>query len=208
MDAQELWATKYARLWSEERAKEDARREQAFLDLPIEVCGEPLRAMTPRDLLLLNGCESPFVCPAEPTAPDVALFLWALHIENDRADTWRTRRARKQMLLRIAPRNFEACVAACNDYVAEMFLDAPQGSVDRSERRPLGTCFIAPLVINIALETGWSQSDIVGTSLPRLFQYSKAIRAREAGKDFTDFSPSDRFTDAFLCELNAPKPAS
>jgi hypothetical protein len=208
MDAQELWATKYARLWSDERAKEDARREQAFLDLPIDVCGEPLRAMTPRDLLMLNGCESPFVCPGEPGAADVALFIWTLHAENDRTDTWRQRRARARMIRRIAPRNFDECVAACHEYVSEIFLDAPQGSVDRSERRPLGTCFIAPLVINIALETGWSQHEIIATSLPRLFQYSKAIRAREGGKEFTDFSPSDRFTNEFLCELNSPKAAS
>jgi hypothetical protein len=33
----------------------------------------------------------------------------------------------------------------------------------------------------------------------------KAIRARELGKEFADFSPSDALTDQFLCELNQPE---
>lgn len=205
MDAQELWATKYARLWSEERAKEDARREQAFLDLPMTVCGEELRAMTPRDLLLLNGVESPFVCPFEPTAGDIALFLWVLHKDNKGADSWGERRARGRMIRRVASRGFMQSVKECEGYVDEIFQDAPAGSVGQGERRPLGTCFIAPLVISIALETGWAQADIIGTPLPRLFQYSKAIRARNDGKDFVDTAPSDRLTGQFLNELNSTR---
>jgi hypothetical protein len=202
MDAQELWATKFARRFAEERAREEARREQAFLDLPILAAGEPLRLMTPRDLLVLNGAESPFVCPTEMDAGHVAMFFWVLHEENDGTNTWRNRRRKTALLRRLAPKSFDEVVAAGRDYVDEIFQDSPAGRESSGERKPLGTCFLAPLVVNIALETGWSQGEIVGTPLPRLFQYMKAIRARTAGKDFTDFSPSDRFTNEFLCELN------
>lgn len=205
MDAQELWASKYAQRFYEERAKEDARREQAFLDLPMTVCGEELRAMTPRDLLVLNGVESPFVCPFEPTAAHVALFLWVLHVDNKGTDSWGERRAKRKMIRRVASRGFVQSVKECEAYVEEMFQDAPQSSANQGERRPLGTCFIAPLVIGIALETGWSQADIINTSLPRLFQYSKAIRARAEGKDFVDVAPSDRLTGQFLSELNSTR---
>ena len=205
MDARELWATKYAQLWSEERAKEEARREQAFLDLPITVCGEPLRAMTPYDLLLLNGAESPFVCPTEIEPGHVALFFWLLHAENDHSDGWRNRRRKRALIRRLAPKAFDEVVKGAREYVEEIFQDAPQGGggAGHEERRPLGTCFIAPLVIGIALETGWTQHDILGTPLPRLFQYKKAIARREQGRDFVDTSPSDRFTGEFLSELNA-----
>lgn len=202
MDAQELWASKYAHLHAEERAREDARREQAFLDIPAMVAGEPLRMMTPRDLLLLNGAESPFVCSGNIEPADVALFFWVLHEDNYGALSWANERRRAKVLRRISKRGFIALVSAARAYVDEVFQDAPQGATTTDERRPLGTCFLAPLVVNIALETGWSQNEILNTPLPRLFQYAKAIRARSLGKEFTDFSPSDRLTNEFLCELN------
>lgn len=205
MDPQKLWAEKYAARFAEERQREEGRREQAFLDLPHVICGEPLRAMTPRDLLLLNGVNSPFVCPIEPKPEDVLVFFWLLHVENDKTQSWRTRRKRDKMIRRLAPQPYETLVGSCIDYVEEIFMDAgTNGGVSNSERRPLGTCFLAPLIINIALETSWSQQDILGTPLPRLFQYMKAIRARKDGKEFVDHSPSDLLTSEFLKELSCP----
>lgn len=202
MTAEELWATKYAHRHAEERAREEARREQAFLDLPYLVAGEPLRAMTPRDLLILNGVESPFVCAGEMSPAHVAMFFWAMHRDNEGRQNWAERRARNALLKRMAPRQYEELVAAGIDYVQEIFMDAPKSSIDADTRRPLGTCFLAPLVMNIALETGWSQDEIINTPLPRLFQYTKALRARNLGKEFVDSSPSDRLTGDFLAELN------
>ena len=205
MTPEELWASKFAHRFAEERAREEARREQAFLDLPIIIGGEEVRAMTPRDLLLLNGAECPFVCGGSDTPEQVALFIWALHVDNDGTLGWRNRRRRDKMIRRLAPQNYETLVQACNGYVDEIFQDAPGGSGagdSPQERRPLGTCFLAPLVVNLAVETGWSQHEILGTPLPRLFQYYKAIRAREQGKKFIDSSPSDRLTSEFLAELN------
>lgn len=203
MDAHELWASKFAQEFAEEKAKEDARREQAFLDLPIEVGAEQLRAMTPVDLLILNGIESPFVCPGEPTAADVAVFLWVLNTENDGTSSWRNQRRKRAMTRRLRPLIFEVLVLACSDYVNEIFQDAPTSTGPaEDERRPLGTCFIAPLVMNMALETGWGQAEILHTPLPRLFQYRKALRARQEGREFIDHSPSDRLTGLFLAELN------
>ena len=202
MTPEELWASKFAHRFAEERAREEARREQAFLDLPIIIGGEEVRAMTPRDLLLLNGAECPFVCGGADSPEQVALFIWALHVENDGSLGWLNRRRRYKMIRRLAPQNYEELVRACNGYVEEMFQDAPGGGESPKERRPLCTCFLAPLVINLAVETGWSQHEILGTPLPRLFQYQKAIRAREDGKKFIDSSPSDRLTSEFLDELN------
>lgn len=201
MTPEELWASKFAQRFAEERAREDARREQAFLDLPIIVGGEELRAMTPRDLLLLNGAESPFVCGGDKTPEQVALFIWALHIANDGTLGWSNRRRRDKVIRRLAPQVYDDLVRACDQYVEEMFQDAPSGAVSE-DKRPLGACFLAPLVVNIAIETGWAQADILSTPLPRLFQYLKAIRAGEQGKKFIDSSPSDRLTSEFLEELN------
>lgn len=198
-----LWAEKYAARFAEERAREDARREQAFLDLPLVVAGEPLRAMTPVDLLVLNGVGSPFVgaSATPPTPGEIAVFFWWLSVDNDHSDTWRNRRAQRRLVRRIAGLPYADTVAAIRDYCDEVFQDQPQGG-ESGEKRPFGACFLAPLVVSIALETGWSQHEILRTPLSRLFQYTKAIRARHLGKEFKDFSPSDRLTGDFLSELN------
>jgi hypothetical protein len=130
------------------------------------------------------------------------MFFWVLHSENDGSDGWFARRKREKMVRRLAPQNYDALIKAGRDYVDEIFQDAGTPSSEISEKRPLGTCFLAPLVMNLALETGWSQHEILSTPLPRLFQYQKAMRARTQGKEFVDFSPSDRLTSEFLNELN------
>jgi len=58
------------------------------------------------------------------------------------------------------------------------------------------------IVMRIAKETGWDRNAILDTPLAELFQYLKYIAAREQGKDFNDWSPSDAITNEFLCELN------
>lgn len=201
MDANTLWEQKYARLWAEERAREEARREQAFLDLPHIVCGEPLRSLAAIDWVVLNGIKSPFVCGGQPTAGDIGVMLWWLHEDNDRTETRANLKRRAAMLRRIAGLPFVASVAEINDYIDEAFLDAPPAS-GSSDRRPLGTCFIAPMVLRIASETGWGEHEILATPLARLFQYSKVMTAKNAGKDFVDFAPSDRLMGEMLTELN------
>jgi hypothetical protein len=201
MDAQELWATHFAERFYCERLKEDARREQAFLDLSIEVCGESLRVMTPQDLLFLHGAESPLVCAGEVTAEDLAFFLWFLHEKNDQTKQFSNRLRRSAFLRRLVVLPFAPSVQEARAYVDEIFQDAPTGN--SGEARPLGTCFLAPLVVCLAVETGWSQREILTTPLPRLFQYQKVLRSRLLGKDFVDFSPSDRVKDEFLVRLNS-----
>lgn len=224
MDATELWATKYAQLHAEERAKEEARREQAFLDLPAKVCGEELRIMTAMDLLVLTGVDNAFVCGFDPRPGDVLVFLWFLSTDNNnpfgrpqsRLDAWANERRHKKLARRFAERvkishsasqlfvstpAFEADCKAIKEYVDEVFQDSRQGAGGEG-RRPLGACFLAPLVVNLAEDTGWSEDAILSTPLPRLFQYLKAIRAKKEGKEFTDWAPSDRVTGQFLAELN------
>ncbi len=203
MSPEELWASKYAARFAEEKAAEEARREQAFLDLPALVCGEELRMMTPMDLLVLNGVRSPFVCPGEVSPGDVALFLWYMNVSNDGGHGWRNERRKKQMFRRIAVRPFDAAVKSIFEHVEDIFQDAPGVSGgERDERRPLGTCFLVPLTLGIAKATHWGRDEILRTPLPQLFQFMKALRADAQGNDFVDTAPSDRIRSDFLSELN------
>ena len=204
MSPEELWATKYAARFAEERAREESHREEAFLNVTMTVCGEELRMMTPQDFLILNGIESPFVCSRDIEATDVVLFLWHLNVKNDGSSSWFNRRRRRQMIKRIIGLQFGECIKQIQNYTDKAFQDAPRASEEKGERisKPLGTCFLVPLIMRIAKETGWSKDEIMRTPMPQLFQFVKHLNAEALGKDFVDFSPSDRVTNEFLVDLN------
>jgi hypothetical protein len=61
LDAQTLWAEKYAARFADAKFQEDEAREQAFVDDTFVVYGERLRGMTPRDLLHLQVVQSPII---------------------------------------------------------------------------------------------------------------------------------------------------
>lgn len=204
MSPEELWQTKYAARFAQERALEESHREEAFLNITWTVCGEELRPMNPQDFLILNGIESPFVCAQEVEPADIVIFLWHLNALNDGSHSWLNERRRKKMIRRVAMLNFVDSTKACRQYVEKAFQDAPRARTDAGDRisKPIGTCFLVPLIMRIAKETGWSKDEIMRTPLPQLFQFIKHLNAEAMGKDFVDYSPSDRITNEFLVDLN------
>lgn len=204
MTPEELWATKYAARFSQERALEESRREEAFLDLTQTVCGEELRMMTPQDFLILNGIESPFVCSLDIEPADIVIFLWHLNALNDGSRSWFNERRRKKMIRRVAIRDFDKSIAECRTYIEKVFQDAPRARAAQGDKisKPIGTCFLVPLIMRIAKETGWAKDAIMATPLPQLFQFVKHLNAEALGNDFVDFAPSDRITNEFLVDLN------
>lgn len=204
MSPEELWASKYAARFAEERAREESHREEAFLNITQTVCGEELRMMNPQDFLILNGIQSPFVCALEPDAADVVIFLWHLNALNDGSHSWFNERRRKKMLRRVAVLDFEKAVNDCRAFVDKAFQDAPRARERSGDSisKPIGTCFLVPLIMRIAKETGWSKDAIMTTPLPQLFQFIKHLQAEALGKEFIDYAPSDRITGEFLNDLN------
>lgn len=204
MSPEELWASKYAARFAEEREREESHREEAFLPISQTVCGEELRQMTPHDFLILNGIESPFVCNTETDAADVVIFLWQLNTRNDGTRSWFNERRRKKMIQRVAFLGFDDSVKQCFAYIEKTFQDAPKATQSQGDRiaKPIGTCFLVPLILRIAKETGWSKDEIMRTPVAQLFQFVKHLNAEALGKDFVDWSPSDRVTNEFLVDLN------
>ena len=221
IDAQQLWADKYAARYAEAKFREDEAREAAFGDAEIHrVCGEPLRPMAPRDLLILQAIGSPLVYAGQEVTPaHVLQFLWALHAEN-RGHWLRRAYHRARMIRRVAHTRRsadpvgDAILEVCA-YIGTMYLDAPAAAAsgEGGERisRPLGACWIAPAMVRIAADLGprdpfdgrpWGE-----VPMPRLWQYLKAIRARDLGDKFKDYSPSDRVMSEWLAESQQPQPA-
>ena len=189
------------------QARESALREQAFVDWESVVCGERIRQMTLGDMLMLQGLGNPYVAgDAFPEAVDVMQFLWYLSVENkgSRLRKWYQRRALIKRVAQIkAADPLAACGAEIDAYMADVFQDAPKGS--KSDRRPLGVCFMASMLVRLASALGsfdpatgkeWAHSP-----LARIFQYLKAIRANEDA-DYKDSSPSDKVMSDWLEENN------
>jgi hypothetical protein len=196
----EIWATQFAARYEAEVAEEAIRREIAFLDAPVSLCGEQVRQLTPADLLTLHHLRNPFVRGGDSIRPGhVAQLLWLLSVENrpGLGLWWR----RRKFCKRIGKLDAAATYRDVEDFIDAMFLDAPQGV--KSEGKPPGVCFLASLAVTLATELGWTDQHIFSRPIPALFQYLKELKRR--GDDKPDYSPSDRLKSEFLAILNKPQ---
>lgn len=210
--ADKLWQERYAQRYAQLKYQEDTWRELAFIDEPREICGEPVRTLTPHDVILLQGIASPLFYTDQPLRPaHVLQFIWALHLDN-RGNPLRRLYKRARFIQRhkycnVDSEAFKTRLLAVDAYLREMYVDAPPGKAkDNAEtRRPLGVCWIASLLTAIGDVFG-STDPLTGrplgqTPLPRLFQYLKSIRARAQGDKFKDYAPSDALLSEYLEEL-------
>lgn len=210
VDAQKLWAEKYAARFADAKFREDEAREAAFADVTHTVCGEPLRAMTPRDLLILQALGSPLVYSVgEVSGAHVLQFLWALHRENTGGMLVRHFR-RGRMIQRVGHNRRSEdpigdAVIEISRYIGTMFMDAG-GGAGAGESKPLGACWLAPAMVRLGKHVGprdpFSGDVWADVPLPRIWQYLKAVSASELGKSYKDYSPSDRIMSEWLDEVN------
>lgn len=192
-----LMATKYVPAYQETARRESERRTDAFADnVTYTVCGEEIRLMTPRDLLMLDGFENAFVCAGEPKDGDVRRFLWQLHVDNDGTGSWRMRVSKGRFEARMDARtSVEDDASEVYDYMdrlwpdtpADPFTTPPDGAQDTRGRKPAGVYCLAPLMVNVAGAIG--PIDPMGgkllgdTPIPRLLQYQREAIERKTGED-------------------------
>lgn len=194
-----LWSEKYAALHAAAEAEETDRRAEDFLDVSRTVCGLPLRAMTPRDWLTLGYVQSPFVVGGEIKAAHVPQFLCALHAEPPQG--WLSNR---RFFKHVAALPRVAAADEIHGYVARIFADGPRGG--GGQGRPLGTHFVAPLIVRIAAGIpGLTPAAVMDTPLPQLFQFQKVIAAEEAkrsGGKYREITAYDRLLADCMAEFN------
>lgn len=210
MDSMRLWETVYGPRWHALHAREQALREQAFVEWDTDLFGERIRQITLRDMFLLHGAGNPYIAGgAYPEPADVLQFLWQLHAENKGCALvrwWRKRRMIRRVA-RISVAGADALQAwsnGINAYLDDVFMDAPKKSA--KDDRPLGVCFVAPLLVRVCGCLGpvdpASGESWMDAPVARLFQYLKAISRSEAGAEFKDFSPSDKVMSDWLDHSN------
>lgn len=192
-----LMATKYVPAYQETARKESERRSDAFADgVTYTVCGEEIRLMTPRDLLMLDGFGNAFVCAGEPKDGDVRRFLWQLHTHNDGTNSWRMRIRKGRFEARMDGRtSVDDDASDIYDYMdrlwpdtpADPFTKPPDGVQDTRAGKPMSVHWLAPLMVNVAGAIGpidpVSGKLLGDTPLPRLLQYQREAIERKTGEE-------------------------
>lgn len=173
---EQLWSDKYAALHAAAEAEEAARRAEDFIDVSRTVCGLELRAITPRDLLYLDYAGSPFIKGGEIKDHHIPQFLWQLCDPQPRG-WWQERKFYRH----VGDLIYAEAVAQIRRYLDRTFADAPMGSRDEAGSKPIGTSFVAPLIVRIASGLpALTPVAIMDTPIAQLFQFRK-ILALEAG---------------------------
>lgn len=207
---QHFWNTKYGPEMAATRRVEAERRTDAFVEgAAFMVCGETLRLMTPRDLLLLDSVDNAFVCMTEPTEADLAWFLWVLSQSNDGSRSWANRWRKGRLTARIGARtSLEDDASEVYHYLDRLWIDTSAESEiekgEKKERKPSGVYCLAPLLVNVAAVVGavdpMSGRLLADTPIPRLLQYQRSAMERKNGEaDATSF---DSYRSRCLEEVN------
>jgi hypothetical protein len=154
------------------RAETHRRRELAFLDVPLDICGIPVQQYRPRHLLLLSACGSPVIVGGTVLSEHIVQFLWIVRAESD-AD-------RESFCARVADLDGEQMCDAIEDYLEGARLDRPPSST-RTEREPI-TCYFASLTHEFALAYGWPPAQTLETPFAQLDQLWRLIVREENPK--------------------------
>lgn len=201
---EQFWHENYAARHAEERMREAQLQDEAFIDCTHTVCGLELRGMSAYDLLLLHSCDNPFVVGGTIAPAHIAQF--AAVLAQPAPSGWFGRR---RFFAQVARYPYAHAVAELQSFVVRMFASSginitkPKQSESAgivSSAEPLNMCFLAPLVVKIAGDTGWAEADILAMRLDKLFQYGKALERRAGGKE--SLAPSDRLLSQALADYS------
>lgn len=199
MSLEQFWHERFAAAHTAERAREEQWQDEAFAACTHTVCGLELRGMTAYDLLVLHGCSNSFICGGKVAPGAVRQFL-ALLVD-PAPQGWF---ARRSFFRAIEGYNYADTVREIRAFVDRMFAAsgikqaAPGAGGDSAE--PINLCFLAPLVVRIASDTGWSEADILGMRLDKLFQYRRALDLRAGSRN--PLAASDRLISDALAAYN------
>lgn len=207
-----LWNEFVAPALQEDLDREQERRADAFAErATFTVCGEELRLMTPRDLVLLDGFQSPFIVGGdEPDADDLFFFIWSMHRDNDGKEGIRAGFRRGRIKGRLAAleieRGLAELVVGIFGYIDRVFIDLPTPDPDgKQDRRPPAVHVIAGLLTDVAAICGprdpMAGAFLGDTPIPRLIQYRRA-RQRSVTKDGAQASAFESGQNRCMAMLN------
>jgi hypothetical protein len=153
-------------------AEEASRRDLSLLpEVHLEIGGVAVCQLTPRHLLRLFACDSPFVTGAAHTPEHIGLFLWIVS-----PDFSPDPEARRAFIARTIDLPGPAALEAINDYLEHALMDRPAGTA--SPRVPI-VSGIASLCHRFAAAYGWYYSVTLDTPIACLYQGLRLITLDE-----------------------------
>lgn len=175
-------------------SKEREARDLVFLGVGQSLCGLEVNPLTPIALLRLDAVENAFAVGVEPSAVDVAQFIWCVSPEYNpkaRFKRWSTVRKLRRVKLEDACREID-------EYLKLSFMDAPART---NQAASSYTSWIASLVHRMASSYGWSQQQVLDCPFRALWQYIAHIR-RDENPDLVGFNPSQAIVNRHFAEIN------
>lgn len=178
-------------------------REEAYLDLPHNICGIPCRQITPRLLAVLFRIRTPYLTGEEVTPEATLQFLWAVDRNNPmRAEKRKPfQRSKRHQFLDFIARGFDFDLAELeiDQFLNETFLDAPDGKPSRPY-----VCSIAWLEYSMSAKPFlWDRERTLETPIRVIYQLLRC-RAIDNGISLTN-RISDRLVQEALEEINSPE---
>lgn len=158
--------------------------------------------MTIRHFFLLDGIESPYITNQQPTAADLAVFLWILSpkYSTDQSE-------RDEFCKEIFNVEINQATKDIEKYIIATFQDAE--TTDGAEKRYAS--FITYLIDLYAREYGWKAEQIMEMPMRQLYQLNTAISERYAkanGEKYTKLRAIDMMeAQALLDEARKAKKA-
>lgn len=181
----EVWAAEFEPRHRAARQQREEQRTEAFLDVELTLAGEPVRQLTPHDMLLLDALGNPFIAGSPDGTVafiDCAGFIWQLHPANTHtsslANLWRRHRVLKR-LARYSTAELAPQIVAYVDRMLGAASDqSPPDGTGFAAHEPR-TYFLAPLLMNVAADIGHvdplSGRLLAHVPVLRLIQYGRAI---------------------------------
>jgi hypothetical protein len=184
------------------RGIENSLRDAAFLPVLEEIDGLPVRQLTLRHLLILSAIHSPFLEGGEePTAEDVAAFLWVVSIDYNPKG-----HGRAEFLGKIGAREKGLRFwRAINRYLDRALMDRPP--IKQTGKVGAGISMATSIIDELAGTYGWDDESILDKPVARIFQYIK-LRVLARNPNAPKFSRlTDRVKRRGVARYQARNPA-
>lgn len=195
---------------------ENQQRAAAFIPgIPEVVAGIMVSPLTYEMELRLRAVRSPFFVGGLPNANDIAVFLWAVSEEYQRAIRmrWIVEHAspwlagllfdhsRRSFVKRLRRLDYLYALNAIRSYIKDAYADAPSGS---SELPITYYSEAAGLFVLLSDKCNMSMGDVMGLPIKVVWQLLRAIERRE-NPAAIQFNPSDRIRGEWLDQRNSSK---
>jgi hypothetical protein len=154
--------------------QEQSIRLGGFFGVPVTLCGEEVNPLTPRHVIELEHCGSPFIVGGDIRPEDIAQLVWCVSVERAGTAPDLAEPAKFGLAARLGSLPYDECVGDCRAFYEDAMMDAP--SIKASGVPHVS--WAAGLVDLIASQYGWDEGRILNTPLLRLWQYRRAIIRR------------------------------